>query len=221
MFGIFRQKKRIDDLKKEVKESFDHVKKDFNKVGQWISHIDDKQKKNSSELENIKNQIIELKADLFEIKEYLSFFELDVGKRLSKQTQTKINKQTLNNVVQTPVQTPVQTDILSNLTVTERAIIWSLLNTEMNLSYEDLASLLGKDKSTLRGQVNSIRQKNEMLIKETKEATGKKRLFIPEEIKEKIIKNVKVRIKMKKNEKNENLKRIRRLFIRVKLLKKI
>ena len=201
MFGIFRQKKRIDDLKKEVKESFDHVKKDFNKVGQWISHIDDKQKKNSSELENIKNQIIELKADLFEIKEYLSFFELDVGKRLSKQTQTKINKQTLNNVVQTPVQTPVQTDILSNLTVTERAIIWSLLNTEMNLSYEDLASLLGKDKSTLRGQVNSIRQKNEMLIKETKEATGKKRLFIPEEIKEKIIKNVKVRIKMKKNEK--------------------
>ena len=40
-----------------------------------------------------------------------------------------------------------------------------------------------------------------MLIKETKEATGKKRLFIPEEIKEKIIKNVKVRIKMKKNEK--------------------
>ena len=201
MFGIFRQKKRIDDLKKEVKESFDHVKKDFNKVGQWISHIDDKQKKNSSELENIKNQIIELKADLFEIKEYLSFFELDVGKRLSKQTQTKINKQTLDNVVQTPVQTPVQTDILSNLTVTERAIIWSLLNTEMNLSYEDLASLLGKDKSTLRGQVNSIRQKNEMLIKETKEATGKKRLFIPEEIKEKIIKNVKVRIKMKKNEK--------------------
>ena len=201
MFGIFRQKKRIDDLKKEVKESFDHVKKDFNKVGQWISHIDDKQKKNSSELENIKNQIIELKADLFEIKEYLSFFELDVGKRLSKQTQTKINKQTLNNVVQTPVQTPVQTDILSNLTVTERAIIWSLLNTEMNLSYEDLASLLGKDKSTLRGQVNSIRQKNEMLIKETKEATGKKRLFIPEEIKEKIIKNVKGRIKMKKNEK--------------------
>ena len=201
MFGIFRQKKRIDDLKKEVKESFDHVKKDFNKVGQWISHIDDKQKKNSSELENIKNQIIELKADLFEIKEYLSFFELDVGKRLSKQTQTKINKQTLDNVVQTPVQTHVQTDILSNLTVTERAIIWSLLNTEMNLSYEDLASLLGKDKSTLRGQVNSIRQKNEMLIKETKEATGKKRLFIPEEIKEKIIKNVKVRIKMKKNEK--------------------
>ena len=201
MFGIFRQKKRIDDLKKEVKESFDHVKKDFNKVGQWISHIDDKQKKNSSELENIKNQIIELKADLFEIKEYLSFFELDVGKRLSKQTQTKINKQTLDNVVQTPVQTPVQTDILSNLTVTERAIIWSLLNTEMNLSYEDLASLLGKDKSTLRGQVNSIRQKNEMLIKETKEATGKKRLFIPEEIKEKIIKNVTVRIKMKKNEK--------------------
>jgi predicted transcriptional regulator len=76
----------------------------------------------------------------------------------------------------------------------ERAIVWALLNSEMKLSYEDLAALLGKDKSTIRGQINTIKQKNNDLIKEYRETTGKKRIYIPEEIKNNLLKNVKIKI---------------------------
>ena len=58
----------------------------------------------------------------------------------------------------------------------ERAIVWALLNADMRLSYEDLAALLGKDKSTIRGQINTIKQKNSNIIMEAREANGKKRL---------------------------------------------
>ena len=68
----------------------------------------------------------------------------------------------------------------------------------MKLSYHDLAAMLGKEKSTIRGQVNSIRQKSEGLIKEQVEENGKKRVYIPEEIKEKMLKKTKVRVKKNK-----------------------
>ena len=126
-----------------------------------------------------------------EIKDFISFF----GLRLSKQTQTMSIKQTTTTPVQTAVQTAVQTDILSNLTVMERAIVWALVNSEMKLSYEDLAALLGKDKSTIRGQINTIKQKNDSLIMESRELNGKKRLYIPDEIRTKLVKSLKIKVK--------------------------
>jgi hypothetical protein len=72
----------------------------------------------------------------------------------------------------------------------------------MNLSYEDLAALLGKDRSTIRGQINSIKQKNRGIIEESLEVNGKKRLFIPEEIKSLILKSVKVKVKRGKGRKS-------------------
>jgi chromosome segregation and condensation protein ScpB len=113
-----------------------------------------------------------------------------------------VNKQTAPHTVQTGVQTGVQTDLLSNLTVMERAIVWALLNSEMRLSYEDIAALLGKDKSTIRGQINTIKQKNEGIILESREVSGKKRLYVPDEIRSMIIKSVKVKIKGSKSAKN-------------------
>jgi chromosome segregation and condensation protein ScpB len=83
----------------------------------------------------------------------------------------------------------------------ERAIVWALLNSEMKLSYEDLAALLGKDKSTIRGQINTIKQKNEGIIMEVRESNGKKRLYIPDEVRSMIIKSVKVKIKGSKSKK--------------------
>jgi hypothetical protein len=71
----------------------------------------------------------------------------------------------------------------------------------MNLSYEDLAALLGKDRSTIRGQINSIKQKNRGIIEESLEVNGKKRLYIPEEVKSLILKSVKVKVKVKKGRK--------------------
>ena len=120
-------------------------------------------------------------------------------KQLSKE-------QTAVYAAQTAVQTAVQTPNLDHFSTTERAIIWILLNTDMNLSYEDLAAILGKEKSTIRGQINSIKQKNRELIKEYIEKNGKKRVYISENIKEKLLKKQKVRIKSKKKQKkNEKI----------------
>ena len=130
-----------------------------------------------------------------EIEDFINFFGPQLSKQLSSANQTTINKQAMPASVQTGVQTPVQTDILSNLTVMERAIVWSLLNSDMKLSYEDLAALLGKDKSTIRGQINTIKQKNPSIIEESRELNGKKRLYINPEIRGKIVKSVKVKVK--------------------------
>ena len=66
---------------------------------------------------------------------------------------------------------------------------------------------MGKEKSTIRGQINTIKSKSEGLIEESIEKNGKKRVFIPEEIKEKMLKKQKVRVSesknIKKQEKNE------------------
>ena len=195
MLGLFGHKKRVDKLKEEVRDSFDHVKKDFNKVGEWIKHIDGKHANHGQQIEDINNQLLTIHEDLMELKDFVSFFGPQISKGLSKQVQTSGDKQPLLGGVQTPVQTGVQSDILESLTVMERAIVWALLNSEMRLSYEDLAALLGKDKSTIRGQINAIRQKNEGLIEEFREANGKKRLYIPEDIQSLVIKSVKVRVK--------------------------
>jgi predicted transcriptional regulator len=200
MVWFFSKKKKVEQLEEEIKDSFAHVKQDFNKVGQWISHLDGKHKEHDSDLEQIKGDLDAIQAELHEIKEFISFF----GPKLSKQQQTANIKQTDVEVVQTPVQTAVQTTILSNLSVMERAIVWALVNSEMNLSYEDLAALLGKDRSTIRGQINAIRQKSEGLIEERIESNGKKRLYIPEKTKDFLVKSVKVRVKgQKKGQKIE------------------
>jgi len=72
------------------------------------------------------------------------------------------------------------------------------MNSDLKLSYEDLARLLGKERSTIRGQINSIRQKSDGLIQEIREQNGKKRVYIGEEIKEKLAKYAKVRDKSDK-----------------------
>ena len=198
MFGFFNNKKRVDELKIEVQDSFSHVKKDFNKVGDWITHFDDKTKIGQTEMEEIKSQILSIQSDLLEIKDFISFFGPTMSKSMSKQQQTSAVKQTLSE----GVQTGVQTEILTTLTVMERAIVWALINAEMKLSYEDLAALLGKDKSTIRGQINAIKQKNMHLIEESREITGKKRLYIPEEKRSMILKSLKVKVQAgKKSEK--------------------
>ena len=198
MFSLFGHKKRIDNLKAEISDSFNHVKKDFNKIGEWIKHLDDKHSSHEYDISDIKGQLLAIHEDLIELKDFISFF----GPQLSKHKQTMMVKQTVSNAVQTPVQTAVQTDILDSLTVMERAIVWTLLNSDMNLSYEDLAALLGKDKSTIRGQINTIKQKNAELIMEARELNGKKRLYVPDEIKSMVIKSIKVKVKASKRDKN-------------------
>jgi hypothetical protein len=201
MLSFFGHKKRIERLRGDVQDSFNSVKNDFNKVGKWITHLDDKHTIYKEEISTLKDQLLIIQNDIIEIKDFISFFGPQLSKALSKQTQTTVNKQLSPGTVQTIVQTDVQTDILSNLTVMERGIVWALLNSDMRLSYEDLGALLGKNKSTIRGQINTIKQKNNGLIMESREFSGKKRLYVPDEIKNNVIKSLKVKVNGSKDAK--------------------
>ena len=63
----------------------------------------------------------------------------------------------------------------------------------MKLSYADLAAMLGKRRATIRGQINSIKQKSEGLIEEIVSENNKKRLFISEKVKTALLKTQKVK----------------------------
>jgi hypothetical protein len=195
MFGFFKKREESTIKKEEIQKSFDGVKEDFNKVGQWISHFDANDKQHSEDITELKQQIFVLQNEIDDIKDFISLF----GTKISKQQQPSGIKQTIVSDVQNTVQTAVQTSILDNLTLMERGIVWALVNSEdKKLSYEDLAVVLGKDKSTIRGQINMIKQKCEGLIEESREANGKKRVFIPEEMRQIILKKEKVRVKSNK-----------------------
>ena len=192
-------RKEIELVKEEVKNSFFNVKEDMDKISQWVTHLHTKDISREGDLSQVKIDLSTMKQEINELKELISVLTQSDSEEVFKTPVQNKHKQTVVGGVQTPVQTPVQTDILDNLTVMERGIVWALLNSEMKLSYEDIAALLGKEKSTIRGQINSIKQKNKGLIMEYKELTGKKRVYIPEEMREKVIKSVKVRVNKGKN----------------------
>jgi len=209
MFSFFKSKKHIEEVRSETKKGFESVKKDILAVGDWIKHFDSEKKVHKSEINNLKEDLSTLKEDVEEIKNLVSaFVDLNTNSRLNRPFKTNtrlLDKQTAVSPVQTGVQTSVQTPYLSNFSVTERAILFLLLNTDMKLSYEDLATMLNKEKSTIRGQINTIKSKSEGLIEELVEKNGKKRVFISEKTKEKLLKKQKVRVKegKKKGEKQK------------------
>jgi len=197
MFGWFFGKKRVERLEEEIKNSFKTVKKDFDGVGKWVRHLHERHEDVADALSEIKRELSTIKYELEDLKESSSFLDFaQEHKQLSKK-QTAVDKQTAVGGVQKSVQTAVQTanfhEILQGLSSNERLLAFTLMNSDLKLSYEDLARLLGKERSTIRGQINSIRQKSEGLIQEIREQNGKKRVYIGEEIKEKLAKYAKVR----------------------------
>jgi len=204
MFWNFRIKKKLEETKKETKKGFNDVKKDMLLIGDWIKHLDSGKTAQKQEIKTIKEDFSSLKEEVENLKNLFSTFTKmmtnNPPRKLFKTTNALLNKQTAVFPVQTGVQTGVQTPNLSNFSVTERAILFVLLNTDMKLSYEDLSTMLNKEKSTIRGQINTIKSKSESLIEELVEKNGKKRIYIPEKVKEKLFKKQKVRIKKEKNE---------------------
>jgi CII-binding regulator of phage lambda lysogenization HflD len=204
VFGWLARKKEVEEIKKEIKGSFSNVKQDIDNVGQWINHLNSSDEKINSRLNSLFEDVYSIKDEIEQLKEVISMFGEGVSKQMFKTNSHLFKEKTGVDVEQTSVQTGVQTDSfyeISGLSTTEKAIIWLLINNDLKLSYEDIASMLGKRVSTIRGQINSIKQKSESLIKEYIEKNGKKRVYIPEEIKEKIVKKAKVRVKEKKNNK--------------------
>jgi len=199
MLGFFSkkaEKKEVEQLKQAVQTGFNSVKQDMNKYNTWIKHLDSTDSGQKDEILVLQEELSTVKEELETIKNTLSI--IGNGQHF-KRPQTVFNKQTTFKGVLNNVQTGVQTVFLDNLSTTERAIIFVLLNSDMKLSYEDLAAMLGKTKATVRGQINSIKQKSEGLIEEIIGENNKKRVFIPEQTKRILLKVGNVREKRKNN----------------------
>ena len=203
VFFFWRKRKlerEIERLKEIMKTSFLNVKDDLSKVSHWISYLNEKDKELDVKIENLNLKIEDLAREIEEIKEFLAVSG-GVFKQVFKHHKQVFKQQTGVEGVQTPVQTGVQTPktlILQNLTLTERAILWVLLNSELKLSCEDIARVLGKSANTIRGQINSIKSKWPSLISEFIEKNGKKRYYIEDKTKEFLLKKLKVRVESKK-----------------------
>ncbi|MEK6908426.1 MAG: hypothetical protein AABX23_00035 [Nanoarchaeota archaeon] len=199
MFGLFGNSKKVKKLESETKKSFSEVRKDFEGVSKWIKHLNNSDKQLFDLVNDLKIELSSIKDDVDGLKEAVSLTNLAVeNKQVFKKTAVLDKQEAVYDVVE-PVQTPVQTgnfhDILNGLSSNERVIVFTLMNTELKLSYEDIARLLGKERATIRGQINTIKQKSEGLIQELTEPNGKKRLFVSEEVRNKLEKYAKVRVK--------------------------
>lgn len=199
VWWLFTSKEDHEDLKGEVKQAFSGVKNDLKKASDWITHLNTRDKHHQSSVEDLHDRLSTMEGEISEMKTFIAFFSTKMSKQMFKQRQTGVYKQTAVE----GVQTAVQSSFLHNLSVMERAIVWTLLNTDMRLSCEDMAVILNKERSTIRGQINSIRQKSEGLIEEILEKTGKKRFFIPEEVRETVFSKMRFDKSSKKKRKRE------------------
>ncbi len=201
MFGLFSRKKEVEQIKEDTRNGFESVKKDIVAVSGWIKHLDSEREMQKKDISEIKAVLSSIQEEIDGVKNVLSIMNELKPQQVFKTPKRVFGKQTAVLPVQTGVQTGVQTPNLEQFSVTERAILWILMNTDMKLSYDDIAAMLGKERSTIRGQINAIKSKSESLIEEVIEKNGKKRVFIPEEVREKLLKKQKVRVKDKKNTK--------------------
>lgn len=197
---IFGKEDDHSELKEEIKHSFSAVKQDIKKAADWIAHLNTRDKHHEDSLDDMKERISTMESEMDEMKQVISFFSMRVNKQLFKQRQTADYKQTGVLGVQTGVQTGVQMSFLSSLSTMERAIVWVLLNTDMRLSCEDIAAILNKEKSTIRGQINAIKQKSEGMVEEAIEKNGKKRYFVSEDVKDMLLSNMKAEKKKRRSE---------------------
>ncbi len=191
MFGFFRKKvkkEEFEQFKQAVQTALNRAKTDVTNIGTWVKHFDTNDSNLKEDISDIKEDLSTVKEELENIKNIVSILG---SKGLFKQRQTAVYKQTAVRSVLNTVQTGVQTPFLDNLSTTERAIIFILLNSDMKLSHEDLAAMLGKSKATIRGQINNIKQKSEGLIEEQISENNKKRVFIPEKVRNILIRTVK------------------------------
>lgn len=211
MFGwLFRKRdsekaEKVERVEESTRKSFENVRRDFEGVGKWIKHLDSRDKELFDILTDVRRELESIKDEISGVKDAVSMMDIsqEMGPEVKQPSKKMavLNRQTPVYAVEEPVQTPVQTgnlhQILQSLSTNERLIVWTLLNSSdgMKLSYEDIARLLGKERATIRGQINAIKQKSEGLLSELTEPSGKKRIYIPEEVRVKLLKYAKVRVK--------------------------
>jgi len=196
MFGwMFKKvkKEEFEQHKSAVQTALNSVKQDMTSVTKWIKHLDQQDSNIKREFKEIIQEIASIKNELNEIKNIVSEEKQAENNGLLKQRSTTKHKQTAVYDVQTAVQTTVQAAFFNKLSTSEKAIVVILANSDLKLSYEDLGVMTGKDSTTIRGQINSIRQKCPGIIEEQIEKNNRKRLYIPEKIRGILLRKVKVR----------------------------
>jgi hypothetical protein len=184
------KKEEFEQHKSSVQTALNSVKQDMSHVSKWIKHLDNKDSEIKSEINAIREELATIINELEDMKSSENDAQ---DEPMFKQRQTAKHKQTAVYDVQTAVQTTVQAAFFDKLSISEKAIVLILVNSDMKLSYEDLGVMTGKDSTTVRGQINTIRQKAPGIIEEQIEKNNKKRLFIPDKIKGILLKKVKVR----------------------------
>lgn len=197
-------KREVKQLKEKTENSFSAVKKDMDAVSKWIKHLDSQNKQLFDMVSAVEKDLSSLSDEITSLREGVDLvLNVQKNKQLFKKLPV-LDKQTPVENVQRVVQTAVQTgsihNILKDFSSNERLLMLTLLNSDMKLSYEDIALLLGKERSTIRGQINAIKQKAEGLILEVVEKNGKKRVYVPEEVRLKMQKYAKVRGKQEGEE---------------------
>jgi len=182
---------KISKISSSIERSFLNVKTDITHVLAKIDGLRSDHKSRYEEMVRINKRINELEIVFKEIYG-LRYDNFKVFGQPFGHKQTDVRFKQLSVGVQTPKKSDEWT---KKLTPMERVIINTLLNSDMKYSYEDLSVLLGRDKSTIRGQMNSIKQKNEVLVNEHNEMNGKKRFYISEDTKNRILKERNMAIK--------------------------
>ncbi len=206
MFLWFRKNKEVARVEEDTKKGFEAVKKDITSMTGWIKHLDSEKNMQKKDIDDIKTVLSSMHSEIESLKNILAMMN-EMKVKPSFQTPKQVfDKQAGVYAVQTGVETGVQTPNLDQFSVTEKAILWILLNSDMKLSYDDLAAILGKTRSTIRGQINRIKQKKENIISEITEQNGKKRVYIEDHIKEELMKNSKVRVEHKRKSKKKSKK---------------
>lgn len=207
MFGWLFKKEEKNDFEQHkgaVQTALNNVKQDMASLSKWIRHLDGQDLGIKNEVESVKEELVSIRQELEEMKNLIAENSNEKIEQNLKQRQTPQHKQTAVFDIQTSVQTDVQAAFFNKLSMSEKALVMILVNSDMKLSYEDLAAMMAKDTATVRGQINSIRQKCEGLIEEQIEKNNKKRLFIPDKIKNILLKRIKIRGKRAKKEENES-----------------
>lgn len=189
--------KKLVTLHSSLEQSFLNIRRDLHGVGDWISHFKNKHDDHDEKLKWLDKRVKDIEGTVNELRSVWTSVQTPVQTAtLSKQIQTDSCPNTCPSVSKhlSKQQKKIETiNQLKNLTMMERALVWVLLNTDLKLSYEDLSIALGKDQSTLRGQINSVKNKSGGLIRETSEREGKKRFFVDEKVKNEILKGSKRR----------------------------
>jgi regulator of replication initiation timing len=191
---LFKKEEKVafEQHKGAVQTALNNVKQDMTNISKWIKHLDHQDSNIKEDIQKIMEDISSIKNELEEMKNVTQKETVVEIAPVFKQRQTARAKQTADYGVQTAVQTAVQAAFFTKLSISEKAIIGILMNSELKLSYEDLAAITGKDTTTIRGQVNSIKQKCSDLIEEQIEKNGKKRLYVPEKIKGLLLKKARI-----------------------------